>query len=639
MQTSSWASLRCDCTASSPPARLDAAAACFSLSPPHTRPKMAFSPRARPDTVHLAFSDADLTDTYRDERSSAAASSPRARHPRGDTPLSRGRGNADDTGTSPGRWSVSRRSASDAADEDQGDDLRELSNLDKLLNLLDGDEQDDTWDASFRHGGGLSRSVGMSTPPPPTGQHSTSHPPPAPSTVRRRDVSAARPSPSSRRPAQYPTTETAFSTAASPETASPSTRNFRPPLSARAPSALEILQRANGFSVARDGAPDSPSPRPGSVAALRRSGEGDRSGFEGSSTSLKGKERRYDAGERTDAAVDGSYEETVASVDSITRVAEAVRSLSRASRCSPAQDSSARASPHRRSKSSTRLSPTTRQTVVPPLACATFPPRREARHRPTTATLPHNLLRRQRHDSSDGTSLTTPMGPLGTSTCRCAGRSSCRGRESETDAYEPHQLVQELRDAQDYIAYLQNELHAINDVVVQLREKPDPACVAMASLTVPRVRADPRGRQQSPRVRVAPRPARCAGKPTLDGAGAGRADDAGGVRGRQGVSSLALARSQSADPSSSATHKQHTLAMLPSLPSSASPSGSDPSSSTAPSVLSLHRALAFTRSVDQLAHRSHDLRRDEDIFQEDNLRGVLRVVDGWAARDEASGGL
>ncbi|TNY21253.1 hypothetical protein DMC30DRAFT_446299 [Rhodotorula diobovata] len=511
---------------------------------------MAFSPRARPDTVHLAFSDADLTDTYRDERSSAAASSPRARHPRGDTPLSRGRGNADDTGTSPGRWSVSRRSASDAADEDQGDDLRELSNLDKLLNLLDGDEQDDTWDASFRHGGGLSRSVGMSTPPPPTGQHSTSHPPPAPSTVRRRDVSAARPSPSSRRPAQYPTTETAFSTAASPETASPSTRNFRPPLSARAPSALEILQRANGFSVARDGAPDSPSPRPGSVAALRRSGEGDRSGFEGSSTSLKGKERRYDAGERTDAAVDGSYEETVASVDSITRVAEAA--------LQEFDTIVSHNSPNGRPASRLRNIPSPPRSATPsndgnfaaqPASSAA--PRFERRHEPY---------------NTDGTARDINL-----------------------------QLVQELRDAQDYIAYLQNELHAINDVVVQLREKPDPAVHAYES------HPGLQGAQASPRL---------------------------------------TEQEQVAQTTQAAFEVvKHTLAMLPSLPSSASPSGSDPSSSTAPSVLSLHRALAFTRSVDQLAHRSHDLRRDEDIFQEDNLRGVLRVVDGWAARDEASGGL
>jgi len=37
--------------------------------------------------------------------------------------------------------------------------------------------------------------------------------------------------------------------------------------------------------------------------------------------------------------------------------------------------------------------------------------------------------------------------------------------------------VQELRAAQDYIAYLQHELHAITDVVHQLREKPEPRCV------------------------------------------------------------------------------------------------------------------------------------------------------------------
>jgi len=79
--------------------------------------------------------------------------------------------------------------------------------------------------------------------------------------------------------------------------------------------------------------------------------------------------------------------------------------------------------------------------------------------------------------------------------------------------------------------------------------------------------------------------------------------------------------------------------MLPSLPSSFSPSpaAGRSSPSPGPSLLSLHRALAFTRSVDQLAHRTRAPRRDEDVFAEENLRRVLGVVDEWAARDDARG--
>ncbi|BGP41913.1 hypothetical protein JCM10449v2_005908 [Rhodotorula kratochvilovae] len=497
---------------------------------------MAFSPRARPDTIHLAFSDADLTDTYRDERSSAAASSPRARHPRGDTPLSRRRAETDDTGTSPGRWSVSRRSASELDGPDERDDtLRELSNLDKLLVLLDGDEPEETWVPSpqTKHS---ERSVEMSTPPPTMPQ--SSRPPPAPTTIRRQDISLARPTSYSRPPHSAPSASIISATSTT-ATDSPSMRaarssSFRPPLSGRAPSAVELLQRANGFGAPRDGLPDSPSPRPGSVAALRKS-EADRSGVDGG----KGKERAWEAAERTDAAVNGSaeeYEETVASVDSITRVAEAAL-----------HEFDTIVSHDSQGRSASRL----RNIPSPPPSA---PPSSGGNRGHPAASSAHPESHRHDHTytADDGEDVNSS-------------------------------LLQELRDAQDYIAYLQDELHAINGVVHQLRERPE--------------------------------------APTA-------------------YDSAQHAHYEQERPSSQDAHEQveattqaafevvkHTLAMLPSMPSS--------SPSTAPDLLSLHRALAFTRSVDQLAHRTRDLRRDEDVFGEENLRAVLRVVGGWAAQDKA----
>ncbi|GAA5902992.1 hypothetical protein JCM8208_000425 [Rhodotorula glutinis] len=518
---------------------------------------MSFDPRPRPDTVHLALSDPDLTDTYRDDHSSNPASSPRVRHPRGDTPLSR-RSQA----TSPGRWSVSRRSASDAHDDrGQDADLRELSNLDKLLDLLDGDDDhDQTWDTAHRTMA-LSRSVAMSTPPPASSsQPSTSRrPPPPPSTVRKHASSAPRPPPSSYQPAHYPASDTIVPETVASPLAPPSTRPLRPPLSGRTPSAVELLQRANGFSAPRpgiDGAmlPDSPSPRPGSVAALRRS-EADRSGASALDASwLRARERGYDdegdSGlERTGAAVDGSYEETVASVDSITRVAEAA--LKEFDTIVSHHSSPGRPASRMRNIPSPSQSATASTFADPAAPPSSAPPHQQQQH----------------HHTQD-------------------------------DDHHPRdinlQLVQELRDAQDYIAYLQNELHAITDVVQQLREAPE---------TSPHVLEQyPSALPQQHRAR-----------PQLSE--------------REQVEQTAQAAFEVV---------KHTLSMLPSLPSSLSPSSPSPSPSPGPSLLSLHRALAFTRSVDQLAHRTRDPRRDEDVFGEDNLRRVLGLVGEWAARDEAS---
>ncbi|KPV71664.1 uncharacterized protein RHOBADRAFT_56497 [Rhodotorula graminis WP1] len=403
---------------------------------------MSFSPRPRPDTVHLALSDPDLTDTYRDDHSSNAASSPRVRHPRGDTPLSRR-----STATSPGRWSVTTRSTSDPHDDRGADaDLRQLSNLDKLLDLLDGDDDgdgdghDETWDSAHRNLN-LSRSIAMSTPPPPTAsQPSTSRrPPPAPSTVRKHASSAPRPSASSSRPAPYPSSDTVISDTVASPLAPPSTRSIRPPLSGRAPSAVELLQRANGFSASRGtlvgdgGLPDSPSPRPGSVAALRRS-EADRSSASALDASglVKGKERAYgdDSGlERTGAAVDGSYEETVASVDSITRVAEAAL-----------KEFDTIVSHH---SSPGRPASRMRNIPSPPGSATASTFADPAAHAPPSSAPP--LQQHQQDYARDDDSHTQDVNL---------------------------QLVQELRDAQDYIAYLQNELHAITDVVSSCARRP-----------------------------------------------------------------------------------------------------------------------------------------------------------------------
>ncbi|GJN92917.1 hypothetical protein Rhopal_005959-T1 [Rhodotorula paludigena] len=146
------------------------------------------------------------------------------------------------------------------------------------------------------------------------------------------------------------------------------------------------------------------------------------------------------------------------------------------------------------------------------------------------------------------------------------------------------QLVHELREAQDYIAYLQQELHTINNVVLQLRDGPAPEAAPPDSARSWAPAAAPMPSVESPQMTQA------------------RVDEAA-----QAAFEVV----------------KHTVAMLPSLPSPPT------AASASPSLLSLHRALAFTRAVDQLAHHSPDLRRDELIFGEDNLRGVLRRVSTW----------
>ncbi|BGP26302.1 hypothetical protein JCM10295v2_005250 [Rhodotorula toruloides] len=455
---------------------------------------MAFSPRPRPDTVNLALSDADVTDTYRDERSSTAASSPRRRHPRGDTPLSRRTGGAESEATSPGRWCASRRSPSgaDGRDED-GHGTNSRSNLDKLLDFLDEDDAEQTLKEGMEP---IGRPQAMSTPPP-TIPRPAGYPQPAEPAILGPDLLAH-----SAHSFQTfsPTTAATFSPLphAPPHT-------LRPPLSSLPPSALELLQRVNGYSAPRGpGAPDSPSPQPGSVAALRLS-EAEKSRLDGRNGGKDGVERRSAASARQRR---GSAE-TDASLDSIARVAEAaLHEFDTIVSQRAVVDSTGR--------------PPSRLRDIP------SPPR--------TVSSPTS------HPQSS--------------------HPHYRAIVDESAQDVNIHPIQELREAQDYIVYLQQELRSINEVVVQLRGRPT----------------------DNP---LPPRPEQEAG-------------------------------------SAQAAFEviKHTFAMLPSLPTTAS-------SSTQPQLDSISRALAFTRSIDRLAHRTARERRDEDVFAVENLQDVLGEVAQW----------
>ncbi|BGP33906.1 hypothetical protein JCM10296v2_005715 [Rhodotorula toruloides] len=370
---------------------------------------MSFSPRPRPNTVKLALSDADVTDTYRDERSSVTASSPRRRHPRGDTPLSRRTGGTDGTATSPERLGASRRSASEADGREESecaaDSRRERSNLDKLLDFLDQDDAEQTMREGMEP---MGRPQAMSTPPPtiPRGANYDS-PHPADPAILHSDLLAHSSQPYL---AFSPTTAASFSHSLH----APPPHALRPPLSNRPLSALELLQRANGFPASRgDGAPVSPSPRPGSVAALRLS-EAEKSRLEGrhgdeaadGSSAASARRRRGSGG-------------TDASLDSIARVAEAaLHEFDTIVSRQAVADSTGR--------------PASRLRDIP------SPPR--------TASAPTSQP--------------------------AASHPHYRAFVDESAQDVNVQLIQELREAQDYIAYLQQELRSINEVVVQLRDRP-----------------------------------------------------------------------------------------------------------------------------------------------------------------------
>lgn len=317
---------------------------------------MSFSPRARPDTVHLPFSDVDVTDSYRDvEASSNNASSPRHRHPQGDTPLvRRAPGSIASSTTSPSRFGrSSSRGGRSAGAGEQDNSERIRSNLDKLLDLLDQEDehaQEHAGDSLLRSAGGVERSR-MSTPPPP--------PPPLRATSEVRSEKLPHSAPFDGRPsfgeawsrarsdAPPQETFTSFSdtTYAGPQPPPPPAdySAARPPLSARGSTALELLQRMNGFEKEhqqqRSRLPDSPSPRPGSVAALRSTDASRSLAQDDSAAATNGLASefsrmavqdddsavRMQAREASGTAPPPTHRKSNASLDSITRVAEAVR--------------------------------------------------------------------------------------------------------------------------------------------------------------------------------------------------------------------------------------------------------------------------------------------------------------------------
>ena len=315
---------------------------------------MSFSPRTRPDTVNLPFSDADLTDSYRDDvdRSSNNASSPRHRHPLGDSPLSRRTYDAGDAiGSSPGRFGSSMAGSSQVGSE-ANHSSRIRSNLDKLLDLLDEDDHDQVFAQTSADGPSFAQGSGertvMSTPPPPAAAAAPSsaaadqsHYTPR-ATHLRKSASYSVPGPSYPPPERTPLSPDHYATRSeSGQRTQHAIFNSagRPPLSARGSSALELLQRANGFAhEARAGLPDSPSPRPGSVAALRRSDvapplpSGRSAGLmqdEGAAGLASGFSRMAVNGDaepsRVSEVADGRSE---GSLNSIARVAEAVSATS-----------------------------------------------------------------------------------------------------------------------------------------------------------------------------------------------------------------------------------------------------------------------------------------------------------------------
>ncbi|GAA5976323.1 hypothetical protein JCM11641_005981 [Rhodosporidiobolus odoratus] len=531
---------------------------------------MSFSPRPRPQTVNLSFTDQDITDTYRDDRSTVH-SSPQHRHARGDTPLSRRQLSADDY-SSPGRWTVSSRRSGTGSERGgmDVDERAERSNLDKLLDFLDDDDAQDCQkhqkEQAHPSPGAAGRSYATSTPPPPSTSSSFRQPPP-PSTIR----------PSTSRRSTIPPSSTSHSPSSTRATESPSVRAHHRSLSSisagigtRSNSALARFTRTNGgnSSMRADArgveVPDSPSPRPGSVAALRRNGEGNSALDPENSFTRGGDRSRARDGEAEQVAPEyvedqgGEYVEEEreeqseregtegGSLDSVARVAQAAMDEFDTIISYGIASSS-------RSASRLRNIPSPTRTPTPPSA------------RSAGAPLPPP----------------PPQYP-----------ASISSRPQVDDEINAH-LVQELRDAQDYIAFLQDELRSISSVVVQLRKRPTSSP------------ARPNGyHRQEALEHSEPRDSRSPRRSGGDGAERARQEEV--VVEETGQAAFGLVK--------------HILTQLPSL---------SPSYSTPPSLHSLSSALSFARQVDQLAHNVPRLRRDEDVFEKGNLEKVLVRVKGW----------
>ncbi|BGP21049.1 hypothetical protein JCM10213v2_009228 [Rhodosporidiobolus nylandii] len=332
-----------------------------------------------------------------------------------------------------------------------------------------------------------------------------------------------------------------------------------------------MFARANSSNVSSrpegrgTGVPDSPSPLPGSVAALRRTGEASfgSTGGEKSAADVPDEvdEHRDTAGEEEreyeesghGEYVEGEGEETDqegtagGSLDSVARVAQAALDEFDTIISQGVASSS-------RSASRLRNIPSPARTPSPPSAtsaAAPLPPA-PAQYRPRSASPPP------------------------------------RPANNELNAH----LVQELREAQDYIAYLQEELRSISDVVEQLRERPEPCTHqpgSFATSTSTRPDAHVEETERSER------------------------EEENGTRGRRDEVVL--------EETAQAAFEvvKHVVSLVPSLSPSAPP----------PSLSSLASALSFARQIDQLAHNTPHRRRDEDVFQEENLEAVLRRVGGW----------
>ncbi|GAA5867663.1 hypothetical protein JCM8547_001335 [Rhodosporidiobolus lusitaniae] len=529
---------------------------------------MSFSPRPRPQTVALSGLSftSDLTDDFRD--CTSVASSPAQRHPRGDTPLSRRTYSAQaGEWESPGR--SSRWTASEGGgDEDEGTE-REKSNLDKLLDFLDDDDDEQEQRTS--------RAARATSTPPPPHSSSSSRPPPPPTTIRRAPpcTAAYLPSPSSTRASDSPSIRAhhrSFSSVSHNQ-------------SGRSGSALARLRAGeaaggSGGGKGRGGAPDSPSPRPGSVEALRRKGEGSSSGFlsglmsgvslgersAGGGVEGKWKERAEEEREEKDEQeqVQGEETEGGESLDSVARVAQAAMD-----EFDTIISHGASSSHHSSARPASRLRniPSPVRTPTPPgISSSSRPP---AQYRPSSRSPPAE------HAAPHPTS-----GDLN------AHNKGLLDEELNV------QLVQELREAQDYIAYLQDELRSIGEVVRELRSEEH-------------------------------RPQRGEGEKLGFAGDESRRTSGFEPPRRQDRREDAAVLEETAGAAFEVV--KHLLTTLPSH----SPSSSSSSSPHPPSLTTLALALRFTREIDQLAHASPGLRRDEDVFTAENLERVGRRVGGW----------
>ncbi|GAA5998389.1 hypothetical protein JCM5350_008359 [Sporobolomyces pararoseus] len=355
-----------------------------------------FSPRQRPRTVNLnGFEDPDLTDQFRDDTLQSQASSNSRRHPRGDTPSRTGPlGTGTGTGTS----------ASSTRLMMMNDKGTSLTNLDKLLDFLDNDDQH----ASFR---GITKTPDRGRGGGEGGGSST---------IRNPNFTSS--------------------------------------------ATTTTIRTAETEKLQQDGSsPYSPSPRPGSVAAMRSHS---RSLSFQSQNTLTNQRNLYN--DDNDDSVDNSQhyqqqeEHEKGSVDSITRVAQAAldefdsiisssrgggTAISTSSSSTKQQQSGCR-SPH---SESTR-SPPVRQ--IPPSSHSNidnFYPVPQPCPLPRSTSVSTSIQQRADMEEAE-----EPV------------------EEITNFADDPHQLnlqlIQELRESQDYISFLQTELKTIGKVVSQLRE-------------------------------------------------------------------------------------------------------------------------------------------------------------------------